>query len=120
PRTHALQFTLKDTDPGDIMHSTSRNDHIFSFMAGWLTLLFLFTACSSNATPVTRHTPPTPGITSPVTRGFTPSGTATVTLAMPPTQTTCPQAGMARAMIMAPLLSGSHQNIIYTFNRGTY
>jgi hypothetical protein len=101
------------------MHSTSDNHHIFSFI-GCLILLFLLPTCNSNALPASRHTAPTAGIPSPVQRGFTPAGTATATLAMPPTQTTCPQAGMARAMIMAPLLSGSHQNIIYTFNRGTY
>jgi hypothetical protein len=102
------------------MHSTSHSDHIFPFTAGCLILLFLLPACSSNATPVTRHTFPTPGIPSPVHRGFTHTGTTPATLAMPPTQTTCPPVGMARAMITAPLLSGSHQNIIYTINRGTY
>ncbi len=102
------------------MHSTSRNSHIFPFMVGCLILLSLLAACGSIATPVTRHATPSPQIPSPVTRGFTPTGTTTATLAMPLTQTTCPPAGMARAMITAPLLSGSHQHIIYTLNRGTY
>jgi hypothetical protein len=102
------------------MHSTSHSDHIFPFTAGCLILLFLLSACSSNATPVTRQTSPTPGIPSPVHRGFTPTGTTPTTLAMPPTQTTCPPPGTARAIITAPLLSGSHQNIIYTLNQGTY
>ena len=102
------------------MHFTTRKVYNFPFMSGCLIILSLFAACSSNATPVTKHTPPTPGIPSPVTRGFTPTGTTPATLAMPPTQTTCPPVGMARAMITAPLLSGSHQNIIYILNRGTY
>ena len=105
------------------MHSTTRNDHNFPFMAGCLILLSLLAACSSNATPITRHTSPTPGIPSPVHRGFTPTGTTPATLAtlaVPPTQTTCPPAGTARPMITAPLVSGAHQNIIYVLNQGTY
>jgi hypothetical protein len=41
------------------------------------------------------------------------------TMAMPPTQTDCPPDG-ARAMIIAPLALGQHQNIVYTLNQGTY
>jgi len=101
------------------MHSTSRNGHIFPFIAGCLILLFLLPG-SSNVLPATRHTSPAPGIPSPVRRDFSPVGTATITLAMPLTQTSCPPAGTARAMITAPLVSGFHQNIIYTLNQGTY
>src|SRR6266700_992760 len=101
------------------MHSTSRNGHIFPFIAGCLILLFLLPS-SSNVMPATRHTSPTPGIPSPVRRGFSPVGTATATFAMPPTLTTCPAAGTARAMITAPLVSGFHQSIIYMLNQGTY
>ncbi len=101
------------------MHSISRNGHIFPFIAGCLILLFLLPS-SSNVMPATRHTSPTPGIPSPVRRGFSPVGTATATFAMPPTLTTCPAAGTARAMITAPLVSGFHQSIIYILNLGTY
>src|SRR6266851_1152124 len=102
------------------MHSTFRGHRAFSFALYCLILLLLLNASSSNATPITRHTSLAPGIQSPVRRGFSPVGTATTTLSMPPTQTTCPPAGAARAMITAPLVSGAHQNIIYTLNLGTY
>jgi len=101
------------------MHSNSRNGHIFPFIAGCLILLFLLPS-SSNVRPATRHTSPVSGIPSSVRRGFSSVGIATVTLAMPLTQITCPPAGTARAMITAPLVSGFHQNIIYTLNQGTY
>lgn len=46
--------------------------------------------------------------------------TTTTTVAMPPTQTTCPPTGTARAMITAPLALGTYQTIVYTLNMGTY
>ena len=36
---------------------------------------------------------------------------------MPATQTACPTAGTARAAVFAPLVLGSHQNIVYIFNQ---
>src|SRR5258708_22539059 len=101
------------------MHSTTRNDHTFPFIAGCLILLFLLPS-SSNVMPAPRRPSRAPGIPSPVRRGFSPVGTATATFAMPPTLTTCPAAGTARAMITAPLVSGFHQSIIYMLNQGTY
>ncbi len=38
------------------------------------------------------------------------------TVAMPPTQTSCPPQGQARAAVTAPLTLGSHQNIVYVYN----
>jgi hypothetical protein len=38
------------------------------------------------------------------------------TLPVPPTQTSCPKAGTARAAITAPLVLGTHQNVVYIFN----
>lgn len=36
---------------------------------------------------------------------------------MPPTQTSCPASGTARAVVTAPLALGSHPNIIYIYNQ---
>src|SRR5258708_12933334 len=83
------------------MHSTTRNDHTFPFIAGCLILLFLLPS-SSNVMPAPRRTSRAPGIPSPVRRGFSPVGTATATFAMPPTLTTCPAPGTRRALITAP------------------
>ena len=74
-------------------------------------LLFLFASCSTGGSlPPT--TTPTASSTAPATN--TPPITPTVTtVAVPPTQTSCPAAGTARAWITAPLALGSHQNIVY-------
>ncbi len=58
------------------------------------------------------HTPksiatPRPGSTT---------GMTVVTQNVPPTLTTCPSAGTARAAILAPLVLGSQQNLVYTVN----
>jgi hypothetical protein len=42
------------------------------------------------------------------------------TTAMPQTQTSCPAAGKARAIVSAPLVTGTHQNIVYAVDEGTY
>ena len=102
------------------MHSTCHNRHIFSLVG--CCLIFLLMACNSNMPPTTvpKGTPRTPGITPPISRGITPISTATTTVAMPSTQISCPPEGTARGMVTAPLALGSHQNIIYTLNQGTY
>ncbi len=100
------------------MHSTRGNRHLRSLVG--CCLIVLLAACSLNTTPVPRGTTGTPGISLPLHRGITPISTATTTGAMPPTQTSCPPTGTARAMITAPLALGTHQNIIYTLNVGTY
>jgi dipeptidyl aminopeptidase/acylaminoacyl peptidase len=38
---------------------------------------------------------------------------------MPPTQTSCPLQGQARAAVTAPLTLGSNQNIVYVYNTST-
>jgi eukaryotic-like serine/threonine-protein kinase len=42
-----------------------------------------------------------------------------VTVAMPPTQTSCPPQGQGRAAVTAPLTLGTHQNIVYVYNTST-
>lgn len=44
------------------------------------------------------------------------TGTTVVTQNVPPTLTTCPSAGTARAAVLAPLVLGSQQNLVYTVN----
>ncbi|TMC92880.1 MAG: hypothetical protein E6J22_08650, partial [Chloroflexi bacterium] len=68
-------------------------------------LVFLFASCSTGGSP-----PPTTTPTSSSTARVTPTVT---TVAVPPTQTSCPVAGTARAWVTAPLALGSHQNIVY-------
>ncbi len=84
-----------------------RRDYRFTSLAVSCCFLFLLAACgpfgSTNSGPT-----PTPG---------TSSATATLTTApMPATQTACPTAGTARAAVFAPLVLGSHQNIVYILN----
>ena len=80
-------------------------------------LLALLAACgpfgSADAGPT--PTASTSGATAiPTTRGAAPTPT---TAPMPATQTACPGPG-ARAAVFAPLVLGSHQNIVYLFNQG--
>ena len=42
------------------------------------------------------------------------------TAPLPSTLTSCPPASRARAAVIAPLALGTHQNIVYTINTGTY
>ena len=60
---------------------------------------------------------PTAGIT-PVNKGSTPSAIGN-TQPVPPTLTDCPIAGQARAAITAPLMLGTHPNVVYIVNEGT-
>jgi eukaryotic-like serine/threonine-protein kinase len=56
----------------------------------------------------TTPVPTTPGQT------MTPApATSPTTVPMPPTQKSCPPAGTARAAVMAPLVLGSHANLVY-------
>src|SRR5260370_8398308 len=78
-------------------------------------LIFLLAACGSGAIPPTKGgTTPTAvtGSTPAVTPGTTPTPAATTVL-VPPTQTSCPPAGTARALVIAPLALGSHATIVY-------
>lgn len=87
-------------------------------------LLFLLAACGSSPTSGGKTpTPPangvTPGATATLSGGrppvFTP--TAGTTAPEPPTQTSCPAAGTARAAVLANLALGAHPNVVYTVNQ---
>ncbi len=84
-------------------------------------LIFLLSACSPFPSGGTSPTPTTGGGTTISSQGNTPtaaSGTPT-TVPVPPTQTSCPAAGTARAAVTATLALGNHVNLVYTFNQGT-
>ncbi|HLZ81342.1 MAG TPA: hypothetical protein VKP04_06895 [Ktedonobacteraceae bacterium] len=99
------------------MHFTDHIRRLISLVG--ICLLCLLTACSANAAPTTNGITPTAGIKLPAPRSIMPV-IASATMTMPPTQTVCPSAGTARAIITAPLALGQHQNIIYTLNQGSY
>ncbi len=94
--------------------------HYFSLILASCTLSFLLMACSifpsspsgTGSTPTTT----TAGQTPTTAGGNTPTP---ATVKMPPTQTSCPAAGTARAIVQATLALGTHHNIVYTFNQGT-
>ncbi len=65
-----------------------------------LVLTLLLVACGGTPLPGQSRTP-------------TPT-----TVAMPPTQTSCPTAGAARGAVIAPLVLGSHTNVVYVYNQG--
>lgn len=81
-------------------------------------LMIFLAACSpfgSSDTGTTSTPKPTTAGSSPTaTTGSTPT-----TAPMPTTQTGCPADGTARAAVMAPLVLGNHQNLVYTFNQGS-
>lgn len=64
----------------------------------------------SQTTPVTQQTQ-----TTSVASTSTPP-TPAQTVPMPPTQTSCPTDGTARAAVMKPLVLGTHQNVVYIYN----
>src|SRR5207249_4829623 len=74
-------------------------------------LLFLLAACGSGSATKGGQTPTPGGSGRPPAHG---SPTPTPTL--PPTQTSCPAAGAARALVTAPLSLGHDQNLVYIVN----
>jgi hypothetical protein len=94
--------------------NSSRHPYYLLALAGCC-LIFLLAACGSGAMPPTKGgTTPTAvtGSTPAVTPGTTPTPAATTVL-VPPTQTSCPPAATARALVTAPLALGSHASIVY-------
>lgn len=84
-------------------------------------LILFFSACSSGGTVT-----PTPTASHTVTVGTTPTNNlspSVTTAPVPPTLTSCPVAGTARAAVIAPLALGRNANIVYMtmeFSNGTY
>src|SRR5215831_13395812 len=81
-------------------------------------LIFLLAACgpATQAPGTTPGAPAgtgnTPPVLSPTTQPPTPIATAT-TSPVPPTHTSCPPIGTARALVTAPLALGTHPTIVY-------
>lgn len=86
-----------------------------------LLLLLLISACSSSPTGNGSNTPTvTPGgskTSTPTSTGTTTNGgNPSQTVPMPPTQTSCPASGTARAAVMRPLTLSGHQDLVYIYN----
>ena len=103
--------------------SSIRHYRILTWLCG-IALIVLLAACGSspttgNPTPTTPATASTPGATATLSGGHPPvfTPTAGTTAPEPPTLTSCPAAGTARAAILAHLALGNHPNIVYTYNQ---
>ena len=111
------------------MYNTRLHRFLLSFLGCFLILLLV--ACGSGSPPATGSGTPgstttgasgtvapghTPGVTPPTGGGITPVAT---TVPVPPTQTSCPAAGTARAAVTAPLALGNHPNIVYIVTQFT-
>ncbi len=107
------------------MRKSSTITCIFSSLS--LCLLLLLAACGSSPTGQGGQTPTggtptsgaTPGVTATEGGGNPPIATLTVTpttVPVPPTQTSCPAMGTARAAVFASLALGSHMNVVYIVN----
>ncbi len=70
------------------------------------------THLSPTSTPGTTHT-----LVSTPAQGGSTGGITTVTQNVPATTTTCPTTGTARAAVLAPLVLGSHQDLVYIVNQ---
>lgn len=85
-------------------------------------MVVLLAACGSQGATGTTSAPAsnTPAATA-TSIGATPTKVpatpVTTTVPEPPTLTSCPASGTARAAIMAPLALGSHANIVYVVNQ---
>ncbi|GAC1390809.1 MAG: hypothetical protein NVS4B11_09840 [Ktedonobacteraceae bacterium] len=66
-------------------------------------------------TTVVAHKPTGTAVKGGATTGSTP-GVTLVTQNVPATTTACPATGTARAAVLAPLVLGSHQNLVYIVN----
>src|SRR6266568_4533100 len=74
-------------------------------------LIFLLVSCGSEGSNTGTATPTSSGTP---TQAITP--TTATTAPVPPTQTSCPPAGTARAWVTANLVLGKNQNIVYVVN----
>lgn len=82
-------------------HDYSSRPRLFVALSSLVLLTLLLAACGGTASPGKTVTP-TPT-----------SGAVSTTVPMPPTQTSCPPAGKARAAIMAPLAQGKQATFVY-------
>jgi eukaryotic-like serine/threonine-protein kinase len=101
----------------------SKSFYRFSISLASCFMVVLLAACGSQAatgsTPApTSNTPTTAASSSGATPTKVPVTTpVTTTVPEPPTLSSCPASGTARAAVMAPLALGSHANIVYIVNQ---
>lgn len=90
----------------------------YSFFLSMLCIICLLCACSSQAAPQQGNASPT--ATSPATNSGASSNPTPppASAQLPPTLTSCPQAGTARAAVMSSFTPGTHQAVIYLHNQG--
>ncbi|HXX78843.1 MAG TPA: hypothetical protein VEI53_10145 [Ktedonobacteraceae bacterium] len=96
------------------MHNIHFQRFLFFLCSSFLVLLLA--ACGptgNNGIATSTPTVNTPTVTAPATTGTTQPGNGVTTVPAPPTLTSCPATGTARAAVMPPLALGVHQNIVY-------
>src|SRR5690242_14177584 len=95
----------------------TRFQHSLFFLCSSFLVLLLAACGSTGSNAGTTPTPTgnTPTVTASVT-GTTQPGNGVTTVPAPPTLTSCPASGSARAAVMPPLALGAHQNIVYVVN----
>src|SRR5579859_6538998 len=99
------------------MNTTRYYRFLFTLLGFFLILLLA--ACGSSTPPTTGGTSPTTSGSGTAVQGQTPGTTPPsggLTAPVPPTQTSCPAAGTARAAVMPPLTLGNHPNLVYVVN----
>ena len=80
-------------------------------------LLVLLAACGPFGPAASGSAPTASTGGAPATLTTGGAASTPTTAPMPATQTACPAAGTARAAVFAPLVAGSHQNVVYVFNQ---
>jgi hypothetical protein len=102
-----------------------KRSYSLTLLPTFLLILLLISACSSSPTGngggngSNMPTPSSGGskTATPVATGTTTNGgNPSQTVPMPPTQTSCPAAGTARAAVMRPLALSGHQDLVYIYN----
>ncbi len=86
--------------------------HGFCFLA-LCCLILLSSACVASSPGASGQPTPTAGTRTPQGQGHPP------TASMPPTETSCPAQGTARAAVMPPLMLGKHPMLVYAYNTGS-
>ena len=90
-------------------HRYSAHSHLFVAISSLIVITLLLAACGGSSTSGAVTPTPTPT-----------SSAVSTTVPMPPTQTSCPPAGKARAAVMAPLALGKQDSFVYIEGKHSY